>query len=87
MGWWFACGPLAGGSMQGRRLALLIWAERYGNGLIDLTSRANLQIRGVSHDGHLPLLDGLMRLGLLDPDSETESRRNIPGDAVLARRR
>ncbi|KWV53326.1 precorrin-3B synthase [Bradyrhizobium macuxiense] len=52
-------------------------AGRHGNGLIDLTSRANLQIRGVSDDSHLPLIDGLARLGLLDPDSESEARRNI----------
>ncbi|MGQ0683100.1 precorrin-3B synthase [Bradyrhizobium sp.] len=52
-------------------------AERYGNGLIDLTSRANLQIRGVNEREHLALLDGLARLGMLDPDPEIESRRNI----------
>jgi precorrin-3B synthase len=52
-------------------------AERYGNGLIDLTSRANLQIRGVSERGHPALLDALAQLRLLDPDPETESRRNI----------
>jgi precorrin-3B synthase len=52
-------------------------AERHGNGLIDLTSRANLQIRGVSERGHPALLDELACLGLLDPDPETESRRNI----------
>ncbi|MBR0816911.1 precorrin-3B synthase [Bradyrhizobium liaoningense] len=52
-------------------------AERYGNGLIDVTSRANLQIRGVSEQGHRPLLDGLARLHLLDPDTDMESRRNI----------
>jgi precorrin-3B synthase len=45
--------------------------------LIDVTSRANLQIRGVTEAAHLPLLDGLAELGLLDPDPETESRRNI----------
>ena len=69
--------PFGGRLDAGQAAGLADLAERYGNGLIDLTSRANLQIRGVSHDGHLPLLDGLMRLGLLDPDSETESRRNI----------
>ncbi|UGX90701.1 precorrin-3B synthase [Bradyrhizobium barranii subsp. barranii] len=52
-------------------------AERYGNGLIDVTSRANLQIRGVSEQGHRRLLDGLALLRLLDPDSDIEARRNI----------
>jgi precorrin-3B synthase len=52
-------------------------AGRYGNGLIDVTSRANLQIRGVSEEGHRPLIDGLARLALLDPDPATEARRNI----------
>ena len=52
-------------------------AERYGNGLIDLTSRANFQIRGVSDEGHAPLIEELARLRLLDPDPESEARRNI----------
>ncbi|MBR0783000.1 precorrin-3B synthase [Bradyrhizobium iriomotense] len=52
-------------------------AERHGNGLIDVTSRANLQIRGVSDSSHRLLLDGLAQLALLDPDADTESRRNI----------
>ncbi|MDA9397890.1 precorrin-3B synthase [Bradyrhizobium sp. CCBAU 45389] len=52
-------------------------AERHGNGLIDVTSRANLQIRGVSESSHGLLVDGLAQLALLDPDPETESRRNI----------
>ncbi|MGA7072868.1 precorrin-3B synthase, partial [Bradyrhizobium sp.] len=52
-------------------------AERYGNGLIDLTNRANLQIRGVSEDTHPPLIDGLAQLRLLDPDPDTEARRNV----------
>ncbi|QPF87244.1 precorrin-3B synthase [Bradyrhizobium genosp. L] len=52
-------------------------AGRYGNGLIDLTSRANLQIRGVTDQSFPPLSDGLALLGLLDPDERTEARRNI----------
>ncbi|WP_420970557.1 precorrin-3B synthase [Bradyrhizobium sp. B120] len=52
-------------------------AGRYGNGLIDLTSRANLQIRGVSDEGYPALIDGLAGLGLLDADSDTEAQRNI----------
>ncbi|XSC42904.1 hypothetical protein ACF1BQ_032725 [Bradyrhizobium sp. RDT10] len=52
-------------------------AERYGNGLIDLTSRANLQIRGVSDDGHRPLIEELSRLHPIDKDPESEARRNI----------
>lgn len=52
-------------------------AARYGNGLIDLTSRANLQIRGVGDEAYPPLIDGLAELALLDQDSDTEAQRNI----------
>ncbi|MHC2335607.1 precorrin-3B synthase [Bradyrhizobium sp. USDA 4454] len=52
-------------------------AGQYGNGLIDLTSRANLQIRGVSDASYPPLIDGLAGLGLLDPDPDTEAQRNV----------
>ena len=52
-------------------------AERFGNGILDLTSRANLQIRGVREDDHAPLLSELCKLGLLDTDPRLEGRRNI----------
>lgn len=52
-------------------------AARLGNGHIDLTRRANLQIRGLTDDR----LDGLKveldRLGLLDGDTESEAVRNV----------
>ena len=52
-------------------------AERHGNGLIDLSARANLQLRGVT-EGSLPaLLDGLDALGLLDADARSEAVRNV----------
>ena len=63
---------------QAHGLAAL--AERFGNGLIDLTNRANLQIRGVTDVEHDPLLEGLSDLGLLDADPEVEGRRNIVVD-------
>jgi precorrin-3B synthase len=52
-------------------------AMRYGNGLIDLTGRANLQVRGVSAAGHQPLLGGLAQHGLVDADEEVEAQRNV----------
>jgi len=67
-----------GGRLEAAQVAgLAELAERYGNGLIDVTSRANLQIRGVSEQGHRRLLDGLALLRLLDPDTDIEARRNI----------
>ena len=60
---------------QAKGIAAL--AERHGNGLIDLTNRANLQIRGVSEASHSPLIEGLAQLGLLDAEPEAEARRNI----------
>ncbi|MEP6067671.1 MAG: cobalamin biosynthesis protein CobG [Paracoccaceae bacterium] len=52
-------------------------ASRFGNGTIDLTSRANLQIRGVLPEHHDALLQELARLGLLDVDPAIEAKRNI----------
>lgn len=69
--------PYGGRLSAGQAADIADLAERHGNGLIDLTSRANLQIRGVSDVRHRPLLDGLAQLGLLDPDPETERRRNV----------
>src|SRR5260221_9876702 len=52
-------------------------AQRHGNGLIDLTRRANLQIRGVRAPSHEALLDALMRLCFVDADEDTEARRSV----------
>ncbi|WP_119168470.1 precorrin-3B synthase [Algihabitans albus] len=52
-------------------------ARRHGNGVIDLTSRANLQIRGVRAASHPALLRDLDGLGLLDAHPMLESRRNL----------
>ena len=69
--------PRAGRIDAGQAAGIADLAERYGNGLIDLTNRANLQIRGVSEDNHPSLIDGLAALRLLDSDPDTEARRNI----------
>jgi precorrin-3B synthase len=52
----------------------------HGCGVVELTNRANLQLRGVEEDAHAPLLDGLAALGLLDADASAEGRRNIVTD-------
>lgn len=57
--------------------ALADLAERLGNGHIDLTRRANLQIRGLA-DERLPELQAALAvLGLLDADAATEAVRNV----------
>lgn len=52
-------------------------AETHGNGIIDLSSRANLQLRGVTETSHPRLIDDLRAQGLIDPDIETETLRNL----------
>lgn len=52
-------------------------ARECGNGLLDVTNRANLQIRGVTPETHPRLLDGLRALDLLDDTPEAEARRNV----------
>ena len=52
-------------------------ANRFGNGVIDLTSRANLQLRGVTEADHAALLEALLAADLIDPDPQIEERRAI----------
>ncbi|MFV1594192.1 precorrin-3B synthase [Phaeobacter sp. JH20_36] len=60
---------------QARGLADL--AQRCGSGIVDISARANLQLRGIREDAHPPLIAGLGDLGLVDEDAEAEARRNI----------
>ena len=58
-------------------LGLCDLALKFGSGVLDLTSRANLQIRGVSEEDHESLLAELNALGVLPDDPDLEARRNI----------
>ncbi|KZD22812.1 hypothetical protein A4A58_28145 [Tardiphaga robiniae] len=57
--------------------ALADAAGRFGNGHIDLTRRANLQIRGVSEETLPQLHEVIARFGLLDDNPDGEAVRNV----------
>lgn len=67
--------PRLGRLSAAKVLGLCDLADAHGSGIIDLTNRANLQLRGVRDHG--AMLDGLWDLGLLDPTPELEHKRNI----------
>jgi len=62
-------------SAQARGLARL--SADFGNGLVDLSNRANLQLRGVRAETLTAVQGGLAALDLLDASAEAEARRNI----------
>ncbi len=69
---------LSGGAITpvlGRAIAG--WSTAFGNGLIDLTTRANLQLRGVRDETLVPLQAALAVRGLLDADPAAEAVRNV----------
>jgi precorrin-3B synthase len=61
--------------LQAQGLAGL--AQRYASPVLELTSRANLQLRGVCPDSYPDLISGLRSLGLLDERADVEARRNL----------
>lgn len=69
--------PPGGRLTQAQAAGIAALARARGNGLIDLSARANVQLRGVTEASHAALIDGLAALGLLDADPDREARRNI----------
>ncbi|MES3153092.1 cobalamin biosynthesis protein CobG [Sphingomonas faeni] len=69
--------PPLGRLTRAQALGLCVAATEHGNGQIDLTTRANLQIRGVREDGWRSLVEALIDLGLIDLDPVREARANI----------
>jgi precorrin-3B synthase len=76
-GWIVRVNPPGGRLTATQAAGLAAAAEAHGNGWIDLTSRASLQIRGVRLAAHPALLDDLATLGLLPPGG-----RDLPGIVV-----
>lgn len=69
--------PRLGRLTRDQALALADAAATHGSGLIDMTRRANLQLRGVTESGWPVLLERLLALGLVDADADREKQRNI----------
>lgn len=69
--------PHLGRLTRDQALGLADAATTHGNGLIDMTRRANLQLRGLADSGWPMLLERLLVLGLVDADADREKRRNI----------
>ncbi|AQU87762.1 precorrin-3B synthase [Komagataeibacter nataicola] len=60
---------------QGRLVARA--ARTHGNGLIELTSRGNLQLRGLTPDSARAFAHDMAEAGLASTDAATEARRSL----------
>ncbi|KEO54834.1 precorrin-3B synthase [Thioclava pacifica] len=69
--------PESGRLAQAQAAGIARAAQAHGNGLIDLSGRANVQLRGVTPATHPAMIADLTALRLIDADIATETRRNI----------
>lgn len=68
---------LPGGGLAPATLAAIAeLATRHGDGRLDLTARANIQLRGIRPDALTPMVEGLTQAGLL-PSPAHDRVRNI----------
>lgn len=58
-------------------MVLAAAATRFGNGVVQLTNRGNLQFRGLSAESVFPFADIVAGLGLAETDAGAERRRNV----------
>jgi precorrin-3B synthase len=89
-GWVVRVRPPAGRLTPKQASEIARLALAYGNGVISLSTRANIHLRGVTEHGYGPLIEGLDALGLIDENVDAEERRNIvltpfwsPGDGSV----
>jgi precorrin-3B synthase len=69
--------PLAGRLSMEQAVGIAALAQLWADPWLELTNRANLQLRGVDPRNHARLLEGLRTLGLADADACGEARRNV----------
>ena len=69
--------PWLGELSTTQALGLAGLAQTYGTGVLELTSRANVQVRGIAEEDHGRVLDVLDALELLDESAAAEHVRNI----------
>ncbi|QBL94323.1 hypothetical protein KSAC_21200 [Komagataeibacter saccharivorans] len=76
-GWLVRVRPPLGrlSALQARQIAQA--ARRHGNGLIELTSRGNLQLRGLTPDSTRAFARDMHAAGLASADAATEARRGL----------
>lgn len=69
---------LTGGIVPlGLATQIAAWSHRFGNGEIDLTARANLQLRGITDESLPGLRQAIADAGLLDENPDGEAIRNV----------
>jgi precorrin-3B synthase len=69
--------PMGGRLTRAQAAGIARAAAAHGNGLIDLSARGNVQLRGVTEASHPALIDDLRALDLIDADAAAEARRNL----------
>jgi precorrin-3B synthase len=79
----FSCGIVS--AEQAHAIAAL--AQHYGNGLIDLTRRANLQIRGVAEERIAALQAELLAANLIAEDAAGDATSNVIASPLAGRDR